>query len=73
MKLAASPKCFMGQLARESTMTVFDWIEMAAGHVEDSVDYSILSQGVVGKGVNDYSRLGGIPPGHDAGLGAANL
>jgi sugar phosphate isomerase/epimerase len=30
MKLAAFPKCFMDQLVRERTMTVFDWIEMDA-------------------------------------------
>jgi sugar phosphate isomerase/epimerase len=30
MKLAAFPKCFMDQLVVEHTMTVFDWIEMAA-------------------------------------------
>jgi sugar phosphate isomerase/epimerase len=30
MKLAAFPKCFMDQLVVERTMTVFDWIEMAA-------------------------------------------
>jgi len=30
MKLAAFPKCFMDPLVRDRTMTVFDWIEMAA-------------------------------------------
>jgi sugar phosphate isomerase/epimerase len=30
MKLAAFPKCFMDQLVVERTMSVFDWIEMAA-------------------------------------------
>jgi sugar phosphate isomerase/epimerase len=30
MKLSAFPKCFMDQLVRDRTMTVFDWIEMAA-------------------------------------------
>jgi sugar phosphate isomerase/epimerase len=30
MKLAAFPKCFMDQLVRDHTMTVFDWIELAA-------------------------------------------
>lgn len=30
MKLAAFPKCFMDQLVVDHTMTVFDWIEMAA-------------------------------------------
>jgi len=30
MKLAAFPKCFMDQLVRDRTMTVFDWIELAA-------------------------------------------
>jgi len=30
MKLAAFPKCFMDQLVVERSMTVFDWIEMAA-------------------------------------------
>jgi sugar phosphate isomerase/epimerase len=30
MKLAAFPKCFMDALVRDRTMTVFDWIEMAA-------------------------------------------
>jgi sugar phosphate isomerase/epimerase len=31
MKLAAFPKCFMDQLVVERSMTIFDWIEMAAG------------------------------------------
>jgi sugar phosphate isomerase/epimerase len=31
MKLAAFPKCFMDQLVVEHTMTVFDWIDVAAG------------------------------------------
>jgi sugar phosphate isomerase/epimerase len=30
MKLAAFPKCFMDALVRDRTMTVFDWIAMAA-------------------------------------------
>ncbi len=30
MKLAAFPKCFMDQLVVNCTMTIFDWIEMAA-------------------------------------------
>jgi sugar phosphate isomerase/epimerase len=30
MKLAAFPKCFMDPLVRDRTMTVFDWIELAA-------------------------------------------
>ncbi len=30
MKLAAFPKCFMDQLVVDRTMSVFDWIEMAA-------------------------------------------
>ncbi|MGH9398431.1 MAG: sugar phosphate isomerase/epimerase family protein [Terriglobia bacterium] len=30
MKLAAFPKCFMDQLVVDHSMTVFDWIEMAA-------------------------------------------
>ncbi len=30
MKLAAFPKCFMDQLVVDHTMSVFDWIEMAA-------------------------------------------
>lgn len=30
MKLAAFPKCYMDQLVVEHSMTVFDWIEMAA-------------------------------------------
>ncbi|MGH9325060.1 MAG: sugar phosphate isomerase/epimerase family protein [Terriglobia bacterium] len=30
MKLAAFPKCYMDQLVVERSMTVFDWIEMAA-------------------------------------------
>lgn len=31
MKISAFPKCFMDQLVVERSMTVFDWIEMAAG------------------------------------------
>jgi sugar phosphate isomerase/epimerase len=30
MRLAAFPKCFMNELARDRTMTVFDWIDLAA-------------------------------------------
>src|SRR2546426_11288618 len=30
MRLAAFPKCFMDQLVVERSMSVFDWIEMAA-------------------------------------------
>jgi sugar phosphate isomerase/epimerase len=38
MKLAAFPKCFMDQLVRDRTMTVFDWIEMAAGLPVDGLE-----------------------------------
>ena len=30
MRIAAFPKCFMDQLVRDRTMSVFDWIEMAS-------------------------------------------
>lgn len=38
MKLAAFPKCFMDQLVVERTMTVFDWIEMAADLPADGLE-----------------------------------
>ena len=38
MKLAAFPKCFMDPLVRDRTMTVFDWIEMAAGLPIDGLE-----------------------------------
>ena len=30
MKLAAFPKCYMDELVRDRTMTLFQWIDMAA-------------------------------------------
>ncbi|HUI43803.1 MAG TPA: sugar phosphate isomerase/epimerase family protein [Terriglobia bacterium] len=38
MKLAAFPKCYMDALCVERTMTVFDWIEMAAGLGVDGLE-----------------------------------
>ena len=38
MKLAAFPKCFMDQIVRDHTMTVFDWIEMAADLPVDGLE-----------------------------------
>jgi sugar phosphate isomerase/epimerase len=38
MKLAAFPKCFMDQLVVDRTMTVFDWIEMAADLPVDGLE-----------------------------------
>ena len=38
MKLAAFPKCFMDALVVERTMSVFDWIEMAAGLDVDGLE-----------------------------------
>jgi sugar phosphate isomerase/epimerase len=38
MKLAAFPKCFMDQLVVDHTMTVFDWIEMAADLPVDGLE-----------------------------------
>jgi len=38
MKLAAFPKCFMDQLVRDRTMSVFDWIEMAANLPVDGLE-----------------------------------
>ena len=38
MKLAAFPKCFMDQLVVERSMTVFDWIEMAADLPVDGLE-----------------------------------
>jgi sugar phosphate isomerase/epimerase len=38
MKLAAFPKCFMDQLVRDRTMSVFDWIEMAADLSVDGLE-----------------------------------
>lgn len=38
MKLAAFPKCFMDQLVVDHTMTVFEWIEMAAGLPVDGLE-----------------------------------
>jgi sugar phosphate isomerase/epimerase len=45
MKLAAFPKCFMDQLVRDRTMTVFDWIEMAADLPIDGLE---LYEGFLG-------------------------
>ena len=30
MKLAAFPKCYMDEMVRDRTMTLFQWIDMAA-------------------------------------------
>ncbi len=38
MKLAAFPKCFMDQLVRDRTMSVFDWIAMAADLPVDGLE-----------------------------------
>jgi len=38
MKLAAFPKCFMDDLVLHRTMTIFDWIEMAAGLPIDGLE-----------------------------------
>jgi sugar phosphate isomerase/epimerase len=38
MKLAAFPKCFMDALVVERTMSVFDWIDMAAGLDVDGLE-----------------------------------
>ena len=38
MKLAAFPKCFMDQLVVERSMSVFDWIEMAADLPVDGLE-----------------------------------
>ena len=38
MKLAAFPKCFMDALVRDRTMTVFEWIEMAANLPVDGLE-----------------------------------
>jgi len=38
MKLAAFPKCFMDELVVHRTMTIFDWIEMAAGLPIDGLE-----------------------------------
>ena len=38
MKLAAFPKCYMDQLVRDRTMTLFQWIEMAADLPVDGLE-----------------------------------
>jgi sugar phosphate isomerase/epimerase len=38
MKIAAFPKCYMDQLVVERSMTVFDWIEMAADLPVDGLE-----------------------------------
>ena len=38
MKLAAFPKCFMDQLVVQRSMSVFDWIEMAADLPVDGLE-----------------------------------
>ena len=38
MKLAAFPKCFMDQLVVDRTMTIFEWIEMAADLPVDGLE-----------------------------------
>jgi sugar phosphate isomerase/epimerase len=38
MKLAAFPKCYMDALVRDRTMTLFEWIDMAAGLPVDGLE-----------------------------------
>lgn len=38
MKLAAFPKCYMDQLVRDRTMTLFEWIDMAADLPVDGLE-----------------------------------
>jgi sugar phosphate isomerase/epimerase len=38
MKLAAFPKCYMDELVRDRTMTLFDWIDMAADLPVDGLE-----------------------------------
>jgi sugar phosphate isomerase/epimerase len=54
MRLAAFPKCFMDQLVVDRTMTVFDWIEMAADLPVDGLEmydgfFESLDQGYLDK------------------------
>lgn len=54
MKLAAFPKCFMDPLVRDHTMTVFDWIEMAADLPIDGLEmydgfFTRLDEAYLGK------------------------
>ena len=38
MKLAAFPKCYMDELVRDRTMTLFQWIDMAADLPVDGLE-----------------------------------
>jgi sugar phosphate isomerase/epimerase len=54
MKIAAFPKCFMDQLVVDRTMTVFDWIEMAADLPVDGLEmydgfFESLDEAYLGK------------------------
>jgi sugar phosphate isomerase/epimerase len=54
MKLAAFPKCFMDQIVIDRTMTVFDWIEMAAALPVDGLEmydgfFESLDEAYLGK------------------------
>ena len=53
MKIAAFPKCFMDELVVDRTMTVFDWIEMAADLPVDGLEmydgfFESLDEGYLG-------------------------
>ena len=39
MKLAAFPKCFMDQIVVERSMSLFDWIAMAADLPVEGVEF----------------------------------
>lgn len=67
MKLAAFPKCFMDQLVRDRTMTVFEWIEMAADLPIDGLEmydgfFTSLDGGYLAKVREAIERRGRVMP-----------
>ena len=69
MPLSAFPKCFLDDPVVHKTMTVEQWIELAADSLDlDGLEFfwgfvphespaSILKHGVIGRGLNDYDKI----------------
>jgi sugar phosphate isomerase/epimerase len=67
MKLAAFPKCFMDPLVRDRTMTVFDWIGMAADLPIDGLEmydgfFTSLDEAYIDKVREAIERRGLVMP-----------
>ena len=67
MKLAAFPKCFMDPLVRNRTMTVFDWIGMAADLPIDGLEmydgfFTSLDEAYIDKVREAIERRGLVMP-----------